>query len=200
MTGTNGWVESEVTAYDAKTGNGTEPRIAPGRFRELGLVNWATWRVLSIGSRTRDAQLFSTLGRTGGLFRGWLHYAGVLMLLPGTKLSRFEIELVVLRVAHLRECRYEMEHHVRLGRRAGVTAQILDRVLTGPDHPDWSPRHRAMMAATDQLVTTDDIDDVTWSTLAAHLDDRRLVEFCLLVTQYDGLATTIGTLRIRSDF
>ncbi|WP_430335738.1 carboxymuconolactone decarboxylase family protein [Rhodococcus sp. ACT016] len=189
-----------VTAHGEKTGNGTEPRVAPGRLRELGLVNWATWRVLSLGSRTKDAHLFSTLGRTGGLFRGWLHYSGVLMLLPGTKLSRFEIELVVLRVAHLRECRYEMEHHIRLGRRAGVTERILDRILTGPDHPDWSPRHRAMMAATDQLVATDDIDDVTWSTLAAHLDDRRLVEFCLLVTQYDGLATTIGTLRIQPDF
>lgn len=189
-----------MTAHDEKTGNGTRPRIAPGRFKELGPVNWATWRVLSLGSRTRDAQLFSTLGRTGGLFRAWLHYSGVLMLLPGTKLSRFEIELVVLRVAHLRECSYEMEHHVRLGRRAGVTPLFLERILAGPDHPDWSPRHRAMMTATDQLVATDNIDDAAWSALAEHLDDRRLVEFCLLVTQYDGLATTIGTLRIQSDF
>lgn len=189
-----------MTAYDEKTGNGTAPRIAPGRLRELGPVNWATWRLLSLGSGTKDAKLFSTLGRTGGLFRGWLHYSGVLMLLPGTKLTRFEIEVVVLRVAHLRECRYEMDHHVRLGRRAGVTAQILDRVLTGPDHPDWSPRYRAMLAATDQLVRTDHVDDATWSTLAEHLDERRLVEFCLLVTQYDGLATTIGTLRIQPDY
>ncbi len=27
-----------------------------------------------------------------------------------------------------------------------------------------------------------------------------MIEFCLLVTQYDGLATTIGTLRIERDF
>ncbi|RVW01627.1 carboxymuconolactone decarboxylase family protein [Rhodococcus spongiicola] len=189
-----------MTTNDEKTGDRTVPRIAPGRFRELGPLNWASWRVLSLGSRTRDAKLFSTLGRTGGLFRGWLHYSGVLMLLPGTKLNRFEIELVVLRVAHLRECRYEMEHHIRLGRRAGVTQRILDRVLEGPGHPGWSPRYRAMLAATDQLVLTDDIDEATWSALAEHLDDRRLVEFCLLVTQYDGLATTIGTLRIQPDF
>lgn len=183
-----------------KAAHRTTARVAPGRFRELGPINWATWRVLSLGSGTKDAKLFSTLGRCGGLFRGWLHYSGVLMLLPGTKLSRFEIELVVLRVAHLRECRYEMAHHVRLGRRAGVTPQILDRILTGPEHPDWSPRYRAMLAATDRLVTSGDIDDATWSTLAEHLDDRRLVEFCLLVTQYDGLATTISTLGIQPDF
>jgi alkylhydroperoxidase family enzyme len=189
-----------VTAHDEKTGNHTAPRVRPGRFKELGPVNWAGWRVLSLGSRTRDAKLFSTLGRTGGLFRGWLHYSGVLMLLPGTKLSRFEIELVVLRVAHLRGSRYEMQHHVRLGRRAGITPQILDRILTGPTDPDWSPRYRAMLAAADQMVATKNVDDATWATLAEHLDDRRLVEFCLLVTQYDGLATTIDTLRIQPDF
>ncbi|WP_137726448.1 carboxymuconolactone decarboxylase family protein [Prescottella subtropica] len=189
-----------MTAHDATTGDGTTPRIRPGRLRELGPLNWATWRVLSLGSGTKDAKLFSTLGRTGGLFRGWLHYSGVLMLLPGTKLTRFEIEVVVLRVAHLRDCRYEMDHHLRLGRRAGVTPQILGRILDGPDHPDWSPRFRAMLAAADRLVTTDAIDDATWSVLAEHLDERRLVEFCLLVTQYDGLATTIGALRIQPDF
>ncbi|QBJ95797.1 carboxymuconolactone decarboxylase family protein [Rhodococcus sp. ABRD24] len=189
-----------MTAYEEKVGNHATPRIQPGRFKDLGPVNWATWRVLSLGSRTRDAKLFSTLGRTGGLFRGWLHYSGVLMLLPGTKLSRFEIELVILRVAHLRDCEYEMDHHIRLGRRAGVTPQILERVLAGPSDPDWSPRHRAMLTAVDQLVTSKNVDDPEWSALAAHLDDRRLVEFCLLVTQYDGLATTIDTLRVQPDF
>ncbi|MGF7119966.1 carboxymuconolactone decarboxylase family protein [Rhodococcus sp. BE178] len=189
-----------MTAYDEKTGKNTAPRVPPGRFRELGPANWAVWRVLSLGSGTKDAKLFSTLGRTGGLFRGWLHYSGVLMLLPGTKLSRFEIELVVLRVAHLRESRYEMDHHIRLGRKAGITPQILDRILVGPTDPDWSPRYRAMLAATDQLLTSRNLDEPTWAALAAHLDDRRLVEFCLLVTQYDGLATTIDALRIQPDF
>ncbi len=44
------------------------------------------------------------------------------------------------------------------------------------------------------------VADDTWGTLSQHLDDRRLIEFTLLVTQYDGLATTIGTLRVQRDF
>ncbi len=48
-----------------------------------------------------------------------------------------------------------------------------------PTDPDWSPRFRAMLAATDQMVATKNVDDATWATLAEHLDDRRLVEFCL---------------------
>lgn len=174
-----------------------QPRISPGRLRELGPINWVVWQVLSRSAGTDDAHLFSTLGRTGGLFRGWLHYSGRLM--PGGRLSRHETELVILRVAHLRQCDYETDHHLRLGRRAGVTPEILDRVKTGPDAPDWSPKRRALLTAVDQLVESRDIDDATWSELAGYYDERRLIEIVLLVNQYEGLAATITTLRIERD-
>ena len=173
-------------------------RIQPGRLKELGPINWGIWRVLSKAAGAPDAHLFSTLGRTGGLFRGWLHYSGSLM--PGGKISRHDTELIILRVAHLRECDYEMDHHIRLGRKAGIDAQHLARIIEGPKASGLSSRHQAILAAVDELVTTKDVSDSTWKTLSQHLDDRRLIEFTLLVTQYDGLATTIGTLRIQRDF
>ena len=153
---------------------------------------------LSIGAGAPDAHLFSTLGRAGGLFRGWLHYSGKLM--PGGRLQRHESELVILRVAHLRDCGYEMDHHIRLGRRAGVTSEILDRLRSGPDAEGWNAKHRALLTAVDRFVATKDIDDDTWSALAEHYDERKLIEIVLLTTQYDGLATTIGTLRVARDF
>ncbi|MFH5211660.1 carboxymuconolactone decarboxylase family protein [Antrihabitans spumae] len=176
----------------------SSPRIQPGRFKELGPINWVLWRVISKGAGATDAHLFSTLGRTGGLFRGWLHYSGKLM--PGGKLTRFESELVIIRIAHLRECGYEMDHHVRLGRRAGVTAEILEQVLEGPTAEGLAAKDRALLSAVDSLVQTKALDDATWSELSKYFDDRRLIEICLLVTQYDGLATTIGVLQIDRDF
>ncbi|MEC3919685.1 carboxymuconolactone decarboxylase family protein [Nocardia sp. CDC160] len=175
-----------------------KPRIAPGRLRELGPVNWVVWQALSRAAGTNDAHLFSTLGRTGGLFRGWLHFSGRLM--PGGSLPRYESELVILRVAHLRQCEYEMDHHIRLGRRAGVTAEILDRLREGgPTAAGWTDRERALLTAVDQLVTTRDLDDDTWQRLAAHYDERRLIEIVLLINQYEGLASTITALRIQTD-
>ncbi|GAB2543399.1 carboxymuconolactone decarboxylase family protein [Nocardia heshunensis] len=174
-----------------------EPRIAPGRLRELGPVNWVVWQALSRAAGTDDAHLFSTLGRTGGLFRGWLHFSGRLM--PGGKLRRYESELVILRVAHLRQCDYEMDHHIRLGRRAGVTAEILDRLREGPAAAGWTDTERALLTAVDQLVTSRDLDDATWRTLAAHYDERHLIEIVLLTNQYEGLASTITALRIQTD-
>lgn len=49
-------------------------------------------------------------------------------------------------------------------------------------------------------MATKNLSDETWASLAQFYDDRRLIEFCLLVTQYDALATTIGVLRIERDF
>ncbi|MEV6277479.1 carboxymuconolactone decarboxylase family protein [Nocardia sp. NPDC051832] len=175
----------------------TEPRIAPGRVRELGPINWVVWQILSRAAGTSDAHLFSTLGRTGGLFRGWLHYSGKLM--PGGRLPRHEAELVILRVAHLRQCEYEMDHHIRLGKKAGVTPEILERLRTGPAAGGWSDKHRALLTAVDQIVATRDLDDTAWAALAAHYDERRLIEIVLLVNQYEGLASSITTLRIQRD-
>ncbi|WP_433685517.1 carboxymuconolactone decarboxylase family protein [Nocardia sp. CA-119907] len=174
-----------------------QPRISPGRLRELGPINWVVWQLLSRAAGTDDAHLFSTLGRTKGLFRGWLHFSGRLM--PGGRLPRHESELVILRVARLRDCAYEMDHHIRIGRRAGVTPEILERVSTGPSADGWSDKHRALLNAVDELVGTRDIGNATWADLAEHYDERSLIEIVLLINQYEGLAATITALRIQRD-
>lgn len=173
------------------------PRVSPGRFAELGPINWVVWQVLSRAAGTEDAHLFSTLGRTRGLFRGWLHFSGKLM--PGGRLPRAEAELVILRVAHLRDCDYETDHHRRLGRKAGLTAVEIDRVGAGPEAEGWTPRQRALLAAVDQLVATRNIDDPAWTELSTHFDERLLIEIVLLINQYEGLASTITALRIERD-
>ncbi len=174
------------------------PRIKPGRLRDLGLANWVLCRLISRGARVPDAHLFSTLGRQRPLFRGWLLFAARLM--PGGSLGRRETELVILRVAHLRRCRYELDHHTRLGRRVGLDAAALERVGVGPIADGWSPRERAILRAVDELVTKRDIDDDSWQDIGAHLREPQLVELCLLVGHYDMLAMAVAALRIAPDF
>jgi AhpD family alkylhydroperoxidase len=173
-------------------------RVEPGRLRELGLLNWLVCRALSRGAGVPDAHIFSTIGRQRGLFRGWLLFAGRLM--PGGSLRRAESEMVILRVAHVRGCRYELEHHTRLARRAGLDDDAIGRVLAGPTAEGWSDRERTLLFAVDALLTTHDIDDGTWQSLKAHFREAQLVELCLLVGHYDMLATTIAALRVESDY
>jgi AhpD family alkylhydroperoxidase len=172
-------------------------RVTPGTFAELGPVNWALCKLLSLGAGVPDAHLFSTLGRQRGLFRSWLLFSARLM--PGGTLSRKDTEMVILRVAHLRDCAYERDHHVRLGRRAGITSSLLESIEEGPTSDKLTPRQQALLAAVDDLVQHKDISELNWQALAPFYDPSKIIELCLLVGQYEMLATTIHTLRIERD-
>lgn len=173
------------------------PRIAPGSRRELGLPIWAFSRLAGRVTRTPPPAIFTTLGRGRGLFWGWLHFAGRLM--PGGRLPRRDTELVILRVAVLRGCAYELDHHVRLGARAGVTAEDVERVREGSAAPGWQDHERLLLEVAEELVATHDLDDATWARLRAAYDERTVIEILLLVGHYDMLATTLTALRLEPD-
>jgi len=175
----------------------TGSRIAPGSRKDVGLLGYAISSVSGRVSGTGPPNLFLTLGRHRPLFRGWLRFAGRLM--PGGKLPRRETELVILRVAHLRSCAYEFDHHVHLGARAGVTGADVERLRVGPAAPGWSSREAAMLAAVDALHERRDLDDDEWAALAAQLSERDLIELVMLVGHYEMLATAITALRIQPD-
>ncbi|MBT0566959.1 carboxymuconolactone decarboxylase family protein [Williamsia sp. CHRR-6] len=180
----------------------TQPRVEPGTLRQLGPFNWAFSRLAARVMGVSDMHIFSTLGRTGGLFRGWLYYSARLM--PFGTLSRRDTEMVIIRVAHLRQCEYELAHHLRLGSRAGIDAATAAAIMApAPGEPHAGPRltarERTILAAVDELVTRRDIADPTWSRLSQTLRPRQLIGLVMLVGQYDSLATTITTLRIQAD-
>ncbi|WP_320670021.1 carboxymuconolactone decarboxylase family protein [Patulibacter defluvii] len=175
----------------------TAPRITPGGRREVGLPTWGFAQVAGLVTGTRAPHLFLTLGRHRKLFWGWLRFAGRLM--PGGLLPRRETELVILRVAHLRGSQYEFEHHVRLGRRAGLGPADVRRVVEGPDAAGWGPRERLLLRTADRLLEQRDLDDAAWDELRASLDEREAIELCMLVGHYDMLATVLNTLRIQPD-
>ena len=175
----------------------TDDRVAPGGLRELGVFGWLAARASGRVAGTAPLALFRTLGKHRSLFHGWLLFAGRLM--PGGRLPRRETELVILRVAHLRDNAYEFSHHRRLSRRAGVRAGELDQVRQGPSAPGWSERERVVLAAVDLLHHEQDLDDDAWRALRAHLDEREVIELLMLAGHYELLATVITTLRLRPD-
>lgn len=173
------------------------PRVSPGAFGDLGPLGWGAAKIGSLVTGTQDVHLFSTLGRAKRLFPAWLAYSGLMM--PFGILSRKETELVILRVAHQRGSKYERRHHERLGARVGLSDVEISRTTQDPADAEWSPRIRAMLAAADQLVADRDIDDSAWAELSRHLSQGEQVAFVQLVNQYDGLATTLHTLRVQLD-
>ena len=175
----------------------TQPRVAPGRLRDTGPIVWVFARLAGLATGTRAPHVFTTLGRHRRLFWGWLHFAGRLM--PGGLLPRHESELIILRVAHLRRCAYEFEHHRRLGRRAGLTVEQITAVTDDLGHGSWTARELTLLRAVDALVAAGDLDDAQWTQLTEELTPREAIEFVMLVGHYDMLATTLITLRVQPD-
>lgn len=119
--------------------------------------------------------------------------------MPGGKLPRRDSELVILRVADNTGCAYEWGHHERLGRRAGLSAEEVARVRSGPEAPGWSPRQQLLLRAADEMHADGEIGDELWAALAAELDERLLIELCLLIGHYEMLAMTLNTLRVQPE-
>jgi len=172
-------------------------RVRPGTLREIGLFAWTVARISGRVTGTNPPNLFLVLGKHRKLFRAWLRFAGRLM--PGGVLPRRETELVILRVAHLRDSHYEFEHHVRLAKRAGISPTQVEWVQAGSEVEGWTPREKVLLTTTDVLHNHHDLDDGDWEKLRSRFSEREAIELCLLVGHYEMLATTICALRIQPD-
>ena len=179
---------------------GRESRLPPGGIRELGLINWVLAKLGARSLNVPKMHLFHALGQHKLLFWLWLPIANALLRgrLPGV-----DTELVILRVAHLRDCEYERQHHRRIARRRGLDAQQQELIFQWPNIPSdvcgLTARQQALLCATDEFVMNRSVSDGSWQRLSGYLDRRQLIEFCLLIGQYDGLAATISTLGVALD-
>lgn len=174
----------------------TSPRIEPGTLRDLGVINNLVSIIAGRVVGGPRPNIFTTLGKQRRLFRAWLWYSAHMM--PGGKLPRRETELIILRVATIRACDYELNHHRRIGRRVGLTSEQVSHV-GDVAWSGWSDRERVLLTAATEFVEDRGISDITWDLLRDHLDEPASIEFLLLCGQYDSLATTLMTLRVQPE-
>jgi len=170
------------------------PRIAPARPRELGPLARLVAVIAGRVTGTGPPNIFTTLGRHPRLFRPWLRYSAQLM--PFGQLPRRDTELVILRVAWRCRSAYEWHQHVPLGLRVGLTpdevAGVAESTAGG-----FTERQRALLAVTDELLTQRALSDATWRAVQSTLSEREAIELCLLVGNYQGLASAVGGLGIQ---
>ena len=170
------------------------------KLRDLGLINWIVAKSAARTVGAPQMHLFATLGQHKRLFLAMLPYSGA--LLRG-RLPRADTELVILRVAHLRNSEYELQHHRVMGRRRGLDDRTQAMIFAWPNPTgnsrELTDRQRALLRATDEFINDRSISAEVWQQLSAHLDRRQLIEFCMLAGQYDGLAATMSALDIPLD-
>jgi alkylhydroperoxidase family enzyme len=120
-------------------------------------------------------------------------------ILFGTTLTPRQRELLVLRVATVRQSAYEWEQHRVLAADAGLEPADIDRIVQGPDAPGWSTLDQAMVRAVDELIGAGEIAEATWDLLATELDDRQLMDLVFTVGTYELLALAFRTFGVELD-
>ena len=174
---------------------GGEPRVAPARPRELRPLARIVAEVAGRVTGSGPANIFTTLGQHPRLFRAWLRYSAHLM--PFGQLPRRDTELVILRVAWRCRSAYEWHQHVPIALRVGTNAGRGRGRGRQYSLGGFTQRQRALLAASDELLARRALSDTTWSAVQATLGDREAIELCLLIGNYQGLASAIGGLGIQ---
>src|SRR4029453_17388927 len=129
------------------------------------------------GDRPKGLNVLGTLAQHPALTRAYHTYNGHVLF--ATTLSERQRELLVLRVAAVRQCEYEWRQHVGLGRSAGLGGDEIARIAEGRGAGGWSPLEAAMLAAVDELLVDAEIADATWAALAAGVERQQLMGLVL---------------------
>jgi alkylhydroperoxidase family enzyme len=148
-------------------------------------------------NRPKGLNALGVLARHPELALAYNTFSGQIMY--GSRLSARHRELLVLRVATVRNAEYEWRQHVASAADNGVDADEVARVVIGPDAPGWSGLEQALLRAVDELLGDALIGEETWSTLAVVLDEQELMEVVFTVGAYDTLAMALRTFAVPLD-
>ena len=117
-----------------------------------------------------------------------------------TRLGRRLLELTILRTAYIIDSAYELDHHVPLGRQAGLTDAQIDGAKDWRRHASlYDDRERALLAFIDQLCNKGLVDDPTYAALAKHYSPQEIVEICYCSTSYYANGLFVKAMQIEID-
>ena len=147
--------------------------------------------------RPKGLNALGVLARYPELSRAYNTFSGQVMY--GSTLSARHRELLVLRVAAVRDAEYQWRQHVASASDNEVDADEVARVAVGSDAPGWSDVERALLRAVDELLGDALISDETWSVLAGALEEQQLMDVVFTVGAYDVLAMALRSFGVPLD-
>ncbi len=145
----------------------------------------------------KGLNVLGTLARHPSLMQAFHSFNG--HILSSSTLTPRQREILILRVASMRDATYEWEQHAILAADAGIAEEEIARIRVGADAPGWSALEAAMLRAVDELVTDALVSDATWALLADSMGDQQLMDLVFTVGAYDLLAMAFRSFGIELD-
>lgn len=155
----------------------------------------------AVGPRAKRAyeklppmNLFRMLGHSGELIDGFTKVAT--QLLNFGDLDPVLREIAIIRVGVLSKANYEVTQHERIGRRIGMSDELLAAIHEGPEAAAFTPLQRAVMRFTDDVVFNVRASDETFEPLRAALSYKELQEVVMAVGYYMALCRFLETFDV----
>jgi len=143
-------------------------------------------------SRRQGANILGALAHHPALAKAFFTLNG--HLLRATTLTPRQRELVIMRVAVLRQSSYEWAQHVFLARDAGLTDLEIAWIAWGPEAPVWDELDASLLRAVGELDRDGFIADETWAVLVEHLDARQILDVIFTAGAYATIAWMVESL------
>ena len=121
------------------------------------------------------------------------------LLQPGRVLDPRYRELAILRTAIVGDCKFEYSQHLKVARTVGIPEEKLQAIKSWTTSDKFAPAERALMAAVDELLSRNLVEDATFAELKRHFNDEQIVELFFVVGTYRMHGMFIRALHLEYD-
>jgi 4-carboxymuconolactone decarboxylase len=150
-------------------------------------------------ARRGNLNVFRLLANAPHVFAGWTQMVDELFNSPTFNLRMREV--IILRVAHLQDSRYELAQHAGIARGVGLTEQQINAILDADDidAAGFNRTERTALDVATELCSTHRLTDESFAAAHAVFGDEALTELLMIVSCYYGLALVLNAADLDVD-
>jgi alkylhydroperoxidase family enzyme len=121
------------------------------------------------------------------------------LLQPGRKLEPRFRELAILRTAIVGDCKFEYSQHLKVARAVGIPDAKINALKSWTTSEHFDQAERAVMAAADELIGRNLVEDATFAALKHHFSDEQIVELFMVIATYRMHGLLVRALHLEFD-
>jgi alkylhydroperoxidase family enzyme len=154
----------------------------------------ATGRAAKAYEKLPPLNIFRMMGHAGELVDGFTKLGT--QILNFSSLDPVLREIAIIRVGVLSRAGYEVYQHERIGRRIGMSDDLIKAIHEGPHAAVFTDLQRQVMAFTDDVVANVRAGDATFNPLETALGAKALQELTITVGYYMMVSRFLETFDV----
>ncbi len=121
------------------------------------------------------------------------------LLQPGRRLDAELRELAIVRTGIVGDSKFEYSQHLKMARTVGIAEHKLAAIKGWTTSDLFSPVERAVMAATDEILARNLVEDATFAALKSHLPEPAILELFVVIGLWRMHGLIVRALHLEYD-